>query len=236
MSWRTHARQLMTARSQCSAPISRVIHFGVVGLGVRSAVWSGGWRRLLLGWVEVVPSVSSQEAASGPRSAGACLEKPGGCLRRAVGGRCRAKQLGPDRGAAHLWRRASEAARCQRCRRCELAGDVGRYRPSGLRAVTDDANTEGRRSVLPLRLPRAVKRRRRRSSSIAPRDERGVSMLVLSRKLGERILIGEDIEVAVVAVDGSRARIGVVAPRDVAVLRSELLASTDDWEPAAAER
>jgi carbon storage regulator len=48
-------------------------------------------------------------------------------------------------------------------------------------------------------------------------------MLVLSRRLGERILIGESIEVEVVAVRGRRVRIGITCPGDVRIMRSELL-------------
>ena len=47
-------------------------------------------------------------------------------------------------------------------------------------------------------------------------------MLVLSRKIGERILIGDDVEIVVTAIEGSRVRIGIVAPRSLRVVRSEL--------------
>jgi carbon storage regulator len=50
-------------------------------------------------------------------------------------------------------------------------------------------------------------------------------MLVLSRKLGERILIGEGVIVTVVAVEGGRVRIGIHAAAEVQVLREELLAA-----------
>ncbi len=48
-------------------------------------------------------------------------------------------------------------------------------------------------------------------------------MLVLSRKAEERILIGDDIEVCVVKVGTSSVRIGIVAPKDIRILRKELL-------------
>lgn len=48
-------------------------------------------------------------------------------------------------------------------------------------------------------------------------------MLVLSRKLGESIRIGEDIEITVVEVKGNRVRLGIRADRSVNVVRSELL-------------
>lgn len=47
-------------------------------------------------------------------------------------------------------------------------------------------------------------------------------MLVLTRKLGEEIVIGNDIVVKVVAVQGDRVRLGVAAPRSVPVDRMEI--------------
>lgn len=47
-------------------------------------------------------------------------------------------------------------------------------------------------------------------------------MLVLSRKRGERIMIGEDICITIVDVDGPKVRVGIVAPRDVEVYRQEI--------------
>jgi carbon storage regulator len=46
-------------------------------------------------------------------------------------------------------------------------------------------------------------------------------MLVLSRKIGERIYIGPGIEIAIVDVRGSKVRIGVEAPADIRVRRVE---------------
>lgn len=50
-------------------------------------------------------------------------------------------------------------------------------------------------------------------------------MLVLSRKVGERILIGEEIAVTVVRVTGGGVRIGIEAPAELPVIREELKAS-----------
>lgn len=47
-------------------------------------------------------------------------------------------------------------------------------------------------------------------------------MLVLSRKLGETIVIDGNIKVEIVQVDGQRVRLGITAPRDVPIRRSEL--------------
>lgn len=46
-------------------------------------------------------------------------------------------------------------------------------------------------------------------------------MLVLSRKLGEQILIGEGIEVVVLEITRDRVELGFAAPRHVWILRSE---------------
>lgn len=48
-------------------------------------------------------------------------------------------------------------------------------------------------------------------------------MLVLTRKPGESIIIGEEIEVHIVSVEGEAVRIGIKAPRTVPVYRSEVL-------------
>lgn len=48
-------------------------------------------------------------------------------------------------------------------------------------------------------------------------------MLVLSRKLGEKILIGENISITVVDIDRGKIRLGIEAPRDVPIYRQELL-------------
>jgi len=48
-------------------------------------------------------------------------------------------------------------------------------------------------------------------------------MLVLSRKVGQSILIGHNIEVKIIEVQGEQVRIGINAPRDVTILRKELM-------------
>ena len=47
-------------------------------------------------------------------------------------------------------------------------------------------------------------------------------MLVLSRKRGERIVIGSDIELTVIAIHGDKVRLGFVAPQGVSVHRQEV--------------
>ena len=46
-------------------------------------------------------------------------------------------------------------------------------------------------------------------------------MLILTRRVGETLHIGEDITVTVVEVNGNQVRIGIAAPKDVAIMRPE---------------
>ena len=47
-------------------------------------------------------------------------------------------------------------------------------------------------------------------------------MLILTRRAGEALRIGDEIEVTVMAVNGSQVRIGINAPRNIAVDREEI--------------
>ncbi len=47
-------------------------------------------------------------------------------------------------------------------------------------------------------------------------------MLILTRRVGETLMIGDDVSVTVLGVKGNQVRIGVNAPRDVAVHREEI--------------
>lgn len=47
-------------------------------------------------------------------------------------------------------------------------------------------------------------------------------MLILTRKVGETLIIGDDISMTVLGVKGNQVRIGINAPRDVAVHREEI--------------
>jgi carbon storage regulator len=47
-------------------------------------------------------------------------------------------------------------------------------------------------------------------------------MLVLTRKAHESIMIGDDIELSVLAVTGEKVRIGIQAPREIPVFRKEI--------------
>lgn len=62
-------------------------------------------------------------------------------------------------------------------------------------------------------------------------------MLVLSRKVGESISIGDDVVVTVLRITGTEIRLGVEAPRDVAINRRERLADEEkniDLRPGSA--
>ena len=47
-------------------------------------------------------------------------------------------------------------------------------------------------------------------------------MLVLTRKTGQSIMIGDGVEVRVLSVAGEKVRLGITAPRDVSIFRNEV--------------
>jgi carbon storage regulator len=51
-------------------------------------------------------------------------------------------------------------------------------------------------------------------------------MLVLTRKPGEKVVIGNDITITIVEVKGNRVRVGIDTPDDFSILRAELA----DWQ------
>jgi carbon storage regulator len=60
-------------------------------------------------------------------------------------------------------------------------------------------------------------------------------MLVLTRKSNQSIMIGDEIEVSVLAVVGEKVRIGIQAPRDIPVFRKEVYLEIRDENVAGAE-
>jgi carbon storage regulator len=59
-------------------------------------------------------------------------------------------------------------------------------------------------------------------------------MLILTRRVGETVVIGNDVDVTVLGVKGNQVRIGIKAPREVSVHREEIYKRIKE-EPAAAQ-
>lgn len=55
-------------------------------------------------------------------------------------------------------------------------------------------------------------------------------MLVLSRKVGERILIGDNIAITVIRIGPNTVRLGIDAPRNVSIAREELRTADQNME------
>lgn len=60
-------------------------------------------------------------------------------------------------------------------------------------------------------------------------------MLILQRKAGESLLIGEDVEISILSVEAGRVRLAIQAPKDVTILRSELKTAAEVNREAAGE-
>jgi carbon storage regulator len=65
--------------------------------------------------------------------------------------------------------------------------------------------------------------------------ETGDAMLVLTRKPGQSIIIGNGIEVQVLSVVGEKVRLGITAPRDVGIFRNEVQQRIDEEEDSPKE-
>jgi carbon storage regulator len=59
-------------------------------------------------------------------------------------------------------------------------------------------------------------------------------MLIITRRPGEKIMLGDDIVVEVIEVSGSSVRVGIAAPKSVAVYREEIWRAVKEENAAAA--
>jgi carbon storage regulator len=60
-------------------------------------------------------------------------------------------------------------------------------------------------------------------------------MLILTRRAGETVMIGSDVTITVLGVKGNQVRIGINAPKDVAVHREEIYERIQNEKAAGAE-
>jgi carbon storage regulator len=60
-------------------------------------------------------------------------------------------------------------------------------------------------------------------------------MLILTRRVGEAVKIGDDVTISVLSVKGNQVRLGVAAPRDVAVHREEVFERLHPADGAATD-
>ena len=59
-------------------------------------------------------------------------------------------------------------------------------------------------------------------------------MLIITRRPGEKLMIGDDVVVEVIEVSGSSVRIGIAAPRSIPVYREEIWTAVKEENAAAA--
>jgi len=60
-------------------------------------------------------------------------------------------------------------------------------------------------------------------------------MLVLARKLNESIVIGDDITIKIISIEKGIIKLGIDAPRDISIMRSELLEDVKEHNIAASK-
>jgi len=60
-------------------------------------------------------------------------------------------------------------------------------------------------------------------------------MLVLARKVGESIVIGDNITIKVVALENGIVKFGIDAPREISIIRSELIEEVKESNKAAVQ-
>ena len=59
-------------------------------------------------------------------------------------------------------------------------------------------------------------------------------MLILTRKIGQSVIIVEDIEIKILSIDGENISLGITAPKSLSIIRKELLDVKDENKKAAA--
>jgi carbon storage regulator len=62
-----------------------------------------------------------------------------------------------------------------------------------------------------------------------------IEMLVLTRKKGEAILLGDNIEITIVSVEDGNVKIAINAPKEIAILRKELLKEVTEENKEASQ-
>lgn len=59
-------------------------------------------------------------------------------------------------------------------------------------------------------------------------------MLALTRKVGESIMIGEDVEITIISINGEQIKLGINAPKNIAIHRKEVFLQIQEENKAAA--
>jgi len=60
-------------------------------------------------------------------------------------------------------------------------------------------------------------------------------MLALTRKKGESIMVGDNVEIIIISVSGDQAKLGIIAPKSIAIHRKEIYEQIRAENRAAAE-
>ena len=112
--------------------------------------------------------------------------------------------------------RITDAVLLARLRRLANGGTVLALCDSDRRRVGPGRLIRLPRSIGPADLQREV------LAAAAPRQVQDVGHLVVTRRDGESIMVGDDIEIALLMVSGDKVKLGIDAPRSVKILRSEV--------------